>query len=357
MSEYRFFPLALPDIAINPAWWLYLFCEEIQNKGIQAVEAAYKTDGGRRALGIRLVNISKERQAEIELEQNIVGYYELNRYAIRQLSKIGKVVSCYGDQKQSKIMFVLQKQGYFELKQEQSNIQFCAKSGNWYILEFQNDLVLYLNHVEQSRKAYYGHDITTAVKNWLEAFDYPIDKHEYIDVMKQYAELYDMFKRGAPNFQCMQSLITLLCNHDIREEAELLGIPFKPIFDGHQFFAGTESKAGDVHLYWRAYYRIANAWAFDLMTKESSGTEPMYIGGLTSFLNQLAYKWKDAWTEDISPKLNLNNETTDTIITLFNDAMKSQKKDVASGRSNHRAVAIIAYLINEYKQYTNGKEI
>lgn len=349
MSEHRFYPLAIPDIAINPAWWLLMLCEEIQNNGIETIASDYQAEGGRRKLGVKLVNRSKERQAEVEVELNIVGYFELNKYAIKELSKIGKVVSCYAEQRQTKTMFVLQKQGHFELKQEQSNVQFCSHSKNWYILEFQNDLVLYLNHVEQSRKAYYGHDIAKGVKNWLEAFNYPTDGHERIDVMKQYAELYDMFKRGTPNFQPLNRLIIMLCNHDIREEAELLGIPFEAISEGHQFYAGDESQAGDVHLYWRAYYRIAHAWSFDLMTKESQGTEPMYIGGLNSFLDQLAYKWKNGWEEDISPKLNLNNETTTTIINLFNDAMKSQEKDVASGKPNHRAVCIIAYLIHQYK--------
>lgn len=345
MSEHRFFPLAVPDLAVNPIWWLYVLCQEIADKTISSVVFTYESKGGRRQLGMDLLARAAILQNTIEIEYGVVGWSELNKYAIRELGKTGRVVSNYGTQAQEKVMLAIQKDGYFELKRVESNVQFHAGSGNWYILDMQDDMILYCNHKEVSRKKFHDHNGAIGVKRWLESFNFdPTDQHSWFDMQELYARLYDMFPKGKPDFSPMQNLILQLMNLENKEIAEATGGEFEAMTPGQPIYPEQ------MPLFWRSYHRIAGAWAFELMTKEDSGTEPMYIGGLTSFLAQLAYKWKNGWTEDIQPTLNLDNDTTRTIIHLFNDAMQHEKKDVASGKRKKHKAFVLAYMIHEYQK-------
>jgi hypothetical protein len=348
MSEHRFFPLAMPDVAINPKWWLYILCQHIVEKGIGEVLRFYADKGGRRDLGLKLVERADKLQKAL-LADGIVGWDELDKYALREMNKVGRVVSNYGGNTQTSTILAVQKEGYFELKRIQSNIQFQASSGTWYILEFQDDLILLLNHKEipGCRKPWHEHNGKEGVKRWLEGFGFDLEqqhKPESIDIIKQYEDLRVMFPKGKPDFSVLQELIFMLINLDLKDLAERTGEEYVPKEYNEPY------QLHHVPLYWRSYYRIAGAWAFELMTKEDGGTPEKYIGGITGFLEYLKEKWKNGWTEDIQPKLNLDNTTTRSIITLFKDAMNREKRDVASGGSKPHQALVLAYMIHQYQK-------
>lgn len=342
MSEHRFFPIAVPDLAVNPRWWLYLLCLEIVDKGIDMVSNAYKLKGGRRDLGMKLVERSKDLQQQLAGD-GIIGWYELDSYALRKLRETGEVRSNDKDAQQNSVMWCGFKDGLFKLMREQQSVHYRAKSGNWYVLEIQDKAVLYCNGKKSAEADYTGHDIARGVQSWFDSIGYaPQQELTWFDMIALYKQLHRLYPRGREDFQPLQLLITHLCNLDLKDMAEQTNTEYKPIQNGHQF------AQDELPMFWRAYYRIADAWVWELATKEDAGVEPRYISGLNSFLDQLSRVWETGWKLDTEPKLNLSNETTTTVIHLFKDAMKSEKKDVASGNKK-RAAELVAYFIHRFK--------